>query len=375
MKISIDTKNTNTHYNPEIDFWKLFFAFVIFIYHMRKILEGDIFLGRGYLAVEFFFITSGYFLAQKINSDAKKNIVTPSAEFLKRKIQVFYKEYVAAFIIAWLGRSIVVGDFPLKMIKNLVMGVFFELGLSRSYGLIFVKHYNSPTWYISAMIIAMALLYPVARKFNRPFFTVACPVLALFLYNVIYVEKGTLGVGEDGILGGFIMAGLVRALAGLCIGMFINECCCRLKEKGMKPTKTGKMIFAFIELCCLAIILFYMDYSPRVKWPATYNFAIAIIIALFCFIVFSELTGIKKALRGYDFSLLAKISLYLYLSHRVSAYILEKIMSDASYWQVIPWYIGITVCSILLCRLIVFFFNATGKYGIAKLKKILIKTT
>lgn len=69
----------SSRYNPEIDFWKFVFAIVIFLYHSQKfeVTSGVSFFRRGYLAVEFFFIVSGYLMTPRggggIRQD-KKNI-------------------------------------------------------------------------------------------------------------------------------------------------------------------------------------------------------------------------------------------------------------------------------------------------------------
>ena len=52
------TKKLSAAYNPEVDFWKFFFAVIIFVFHSGGIINGGNPIKLGYLGVEFFFIVS-----------------------------------------------------------------------------------------------------------------------------------------------------------------------------------------------------------------------------------------------------------------------------------------------------------------------------
>lgn len=366
-------KHISVLYNPEVDFWKLVFAVIVFLYHSNKIIENAFPFIRGYISVEFFFIVSGFFMAVKIRSDDRKGLYTPTDRFMKHKIHGIFKVFFAAFLIGFAGREILAQTGIFTAARDFMMS-FYEVGFARLYGLIIVKHFNSPTWYISAMLIAMVVLYPLAAKFKRPFFTVASPVITLFCWAFLCQKFGTINVAEAVDSNGFIMAGVIRAFAGLALGLFINECCSRLKEKNVRPSKAGKVIFFFAEVFCIIWILFYMQYAEKLKWKRIYDFGIALVIAVFVFLVFSELTGIKDTLSNLDFSILSKLSLYLYLSHRIATYILiDRIENglNTSTGMLLLKYAAITICSMLLCRLIVFLIDLIGKYVIPKLKKLL----
>lgn len=362
-------------YNAEVDFWRLFFAIIVFLRHARFVFsEGPVPFERGYMAVEFFFIVSGYFMAATIRSNAEKNIVLPTDAFLKRKLQVFYQVLIASLIIGFVTREWLSDDRPLIVFRNFFMS-FYQAGLARLYGLIITKTYNGPDWYMSAMMIATAILYPLGKKYQRPFFTVACPMLALSGYGLLFQVMKTMNVTETAIEGCGIMAGVIRAMAGLCVGMFVNECCTRVKEKNRIPTTGGKVVFAAAELLTLFCILYYCDAAARLSWTTDADFCVVLLFALFCFLVFSELTGIKQLLaeRNVDFTVLSKISLYLYLSHRIVTFILidQNVEAHASYWQVLPVYIGMTIGSMALCRCIVFLFDRFGRDVLPRVRHLL----
>ncbi|MCR5484731.1 MAG: acyltransferase family protein [Clostridiales bacterium] len=366
-------KTISKAYNPEVDFWKFIFAVFIALFHSRKMLPGYIYFSRGYILVDFFFMVSGYFLAVKVRSGLEKDIKTPTSEFLSHKIKSLYKVCFAAFLIAFFGREIVEGMTAKEMTNDFVLS-FFENSFTRPFGLTVGKYYNGPTWYISAMLVAMAMIYPLAVKFKRPFMRAACPIISGFCYGYIFKTVGYLNVAETTTLS-FVQYSLIRAFAGLCLGCFINECCAVLKEKtaGFSVTKAGNAVFAVLEFTFLSWIIAFAVVSERMRWPRKYDFFMVIVVAAFCFIVFSELTGIKEKLSGKDFGILSKLSLYLYLNHRVITRIILKYMSDKPYYIVFPCYIGFIICSMLLCRLLVFLFDLFSKHVAPKLKNLMFK--
>ena len=363
-------KTVNKAYNPEIDFWKLIFAVIIFLYHANKFTKGMIPFSRGYIAVEFFFILSGYFMATKIRSNMRKGIYTRTNQFLKGKLLGFYKIFFAAFLIAFVGREILTYDSFTGVIRNFLSSLY-EVGLLRMYGLYITKSYNGTTWYISAMMIAMAFLYPLAAKFKRQFFTVASPMLALAGWAALLLKFENLNTADGTVFGSFVFSGVIRALAGLCMGMFINECCELLKEKGYRPTKAGNVFFCVVEFLALGWILIYINFASPKNWSAKYDYAIIPYIALFLFIVLSGLSGIPKLLAGKDFSILSKLSLYLYLNHRIVCYILVDKMPNQPYIKILPIYAGLTILSMILCRIIVMLIDLFNKKCLPRIKNIL----
>lgn len=373
-------KTLSKAYNPEVDLWKLCFAIVVFLFHANKIANGNeavhwdrILFSRGYIAVEFFFMISGYFMAAKIQSDEKKGLRTPTAQFIKHKIQSFYKIFFVAFLISFVGREIL-GSVPFLTASRDLLLSTSEIGLFRLFGLGLIKYYNGPTWYISAMMIALIVLYPLAARFRRPFFTVACPAIAFFCYAVLRQTLGKLATTEDVLAGGLIVSGVVRAFAGLAVGAFINECCTIAKEKNIRPTRIGNVVFILLEVCSIALIFFYMNFAGRLKWNNIYDFSIIPVIAFFLFIVFSEFTGIKQLLQGLDLSILSELSLYLYLNHRLVTYILIKNIpgggSSPRYLYTMALYFGMTVCIMVLCRLIILLFDLFAEKLLPRIKTL-----
>ncbi|MCR5781296.1 MAG: acyltransferase family protein [Clostridia bacterium] len=346
-------------YNPEVDFWKFIFAVFVLLHHLFHLVPGIYFFRRGYISVEFFFFVSGYFLAAKACSGGRDGVSPPPTHrFLYGRIKSLYKPFIAAFLITFIVREIAVGNSIFAMAKDLLVSGY-ETGLMRLSGFEIGTFFNAPTWYLSAMFLAMAVLWPLAVKFRRPFFRIACPLITFFFWALVFAKTGTIGPWKSIVAFDFLQSGLVRAFAGLAFGMFIYECCAMLKETNLRPTKIANVFFFILELATLAVVVFYMSYAEKHNWDRKYDFCVVLYLALFVFIMFSGLSGIRDRFAGTDLSALSKASLYIYLCHWASVQLLGAIYGDAvpHLRQVILPYIGVTLCSIALCRALVFLFD------------------
>ena len=181
-------------YNPEVDFWRFVFAVVIFLYHSAKFIDqsGSSLLSRGYLAVEFFFIVSGFFMASTIRNYENNSTCW---EYLLHKIKSIYLYYICALVIAIAIRQWILSADGINIIKNIFMS-WNEIFLLKMGGINSGRSYNGPTWYISAMLIAMGLLYPLVKKWRSYFMNVGALLISIFGYAIISQSGKTLNVGD-----------------------------------------------------------------------------------------------------------------------------------------------------------------------------------
>ena len=151
--------------NGKIDFLKFLFAIIVLIHHTRYVVgdENSLFLG-GSLAVEFYFLVSGYLMMAGIQK-MKERPVSLGAEtgaFLLKKYKSFCPEiiisYIFAFAVTYIGGK--TGFFKLLATS------FSDVLLLGMTGLR-IKPVNGAIWYLSSMLLAMAILYPLVRKFGK----------------------------------------------------------------------------------------------------------------------------------------------------------------------------------------------------------------
>lgn len=356
-------------YNPEVDFWKLFFAIQIFLFHGNKfdfVPEVALF-DKGYLAVEFFFMVSGFFMAAKIRSQHSLADGFKTPAYLKHKVAGFYPQFIAAFFIAFVLRQFLLLPSAAGTVKNAFLGLN-EVLLLQMGGISPYRIYNGATWYISAMLIALAVLYPVARRWKDYFFTVGAPLLALVCYAVISHESKNLNVGDD--WWHFIYLGTIRAFAGISLGVFCNELCEKIKKQGLKITRLGNVFFMIAELLLLAAIICILDFPSQLHINNHFDYVAVLLFLLFLIIVFSELTGIgQRVKRPQRYKKMAALSLLLYLNHRGVIYVIRAIGGEWSYLHYMFYYVIATVLTMIAC----YFLTKLGKILFRKISPVLKK--
>ena len=176
----------NKKYNGALDFWKFVFCLVILVFHVGEVYGGK----HGYLlewgryAVEMFFIVSGYFMCvSAAKAEERHTGISLGKEtfgFALHKIRRILPAYLYCYALGlcvWfveVGRYVylkegIIGLFIaiVKMIPN-----FLLLSMSGVQGTQVVMI----TWYISAMLIAMLVIYPLLRKYKDTYTLIIAPV-------------------------------------------------------------------------------------------------------------------------------------------------------------------------------------------------------
>ena len=178
--------------NYEIEILRLIFSVAVVLYHLRIFAgEADFVLFKsGYLAVEFFFILSGYLMAKSaqkaiLNKTIENNTTTlgkETAGFILSKIKGFYPYYILAFIFSYVVQHLMRPNVQLSNIFEHIKGALFEALLIRESGLGTNElYYNGVTWYLSVMLIVLFALYPVIRKYKDTALKIIFPLIVLLL--------------------------------------------------------------------------------------------------------------------------------------------------------------------------------------------------
>lgn len=213
------TSNRKKPRSGELDFWKFIFSVIIVILHSEYLPSktDQVYFNGGSIFVEFFFIVSGYLMAQTAEKHQHyQSLTEETITFLKRKINCFYPYLIFGFIVSLFAKSIHQHQGFLQIIKNACKGIG-ELLLLKSTGLT-GSLFDSPMWYISAMILSMAILYPLVLKYGDFFKKILCPLIAFFLlgylirkYNHFRSPELWDGLFEKGMIrGSFIGCVLLR---------------------------------------------------------------------------------------------------------------------------------------------------------------------
>ena len=255
-------------------------------------------------------------------------IGSETLHFILHKIRSFLPEFLIAwwigFVLIGVVRQYGVLDY-LKAFGN----DFWELTLVKMSGL-FTHGIDGAMWYLSAMLLGMAILYPLLRTKRDLMAHLVCPLLALFLYGYLCQAEGH---PRDPIVWlGLCYKGLVRAIAGLCTGVVICVAVRRLKRFSPSGlTKTGNALAIGVQLLCLLLTIRYMAEQEPSEYDYFYMFLLMVLVLLsFAGFGLESVLGNSQRLHLLS-AFLGKYSLSLYLGHLYFAQHVNELLPEELY--------------------------------------------
>lgn len=325
---------SKTNKNNAIEFLRFVFCIGILVFHIGKYLFGEPELGKGIhfalfphgsLGVEFFFVLSGLLMAasikKEINKESKSsNLVTDEYHFMKRKIKSVFPYHTIAFILAFIVLVIVNGYNKFETVKLFIDSIpsFFFLQMS-GVGIVSLNHVE---WYISVMLLVMAVLYPICKKNYNVFTNIVCPIGSLFILG--YLQKNFHSLTGIGVNVGIFYKGFLRGLAEIMLGMFLYNISENLSSK--KYSNSKKLLFTIIELSCYIMCFLILLLTITKKYEIYMLFALSIAIPL----TFSKVTYTANIFRFKIFELLGQLTLPLYLTQLSAIWLSNKYFLDYS---------------------------------------------
>lgn len=209
----------NAKRNGTIDFFKFVGAVMIAGYHAGWLglngsgaHENSPFF-RGYIAVEFYFIVSGYLLAAKAANYGGGSVFDANLKMIRKKfLGIFAYLYPAA--LAGHVVYTMVSYSPRRLSSNLLLSTSELLSLQ----MLGFPTFNAArsTWYLSALMFASFLIYPLLCKYGEACGKYVAPLCALFLYGLIMKNTGFLGTLYEWY--GVVFTGMLRGIAGIFWG-------------------------------------------------------------------------------------------------------------------------------------------------------------
>lgn len=337
------------HRDYFIDLLKFVFALLIVLYHSKNLVENEgdsIFIG-GVISVEFFFLTSGYYFAK---SAAKKTeyyggtLGRDHAHFMWHKVCGFMPNYLIAWFIAFAVRHTWRPAYSGSIAKDFLQGIkeilfLEETGIGEGGYIV-----NNVTWYISAMLIAMFLLYPLMRKYKDTFFYIIAPGIAIILFGIMFKDFMNLKK-PYAWMWGFIMKGTLRAITEVSIGCVIYKISERLNE--VRFTALTKTICSVAALAVWAatIIFMYSHAASKADFDLVIMFAFALTLSVSSLTWFPqiELKGAPAAIVTW----LGEFSFSLYLGHGYWSQVFDDIgnFGSMTYKTKLVYYMGIAVAT------------------------------
>ena len=350
---------TNRSRSAGIDGMRGLIAVIIALFHFERIFpfQKQIF-ATGYLGVEFFFIVSGFLLAQHLLTKDKSEINVKAA--MKKRIFRLYPVYFIGILLisilhslkwyhgnifAWLASS-----------KTLGMEIGTELLCLQMTGVSNFAIVNYPDWYVSVLLIITFLMIICYKLGGKIFIHFLIPVSAIGAYFVLVRKYGLLDLNAGFTKG--ICTGLIRGWAGMALGIVLYEVFIYLKER------LQKMDFVVISILEFVFAGWFFG-QMILQHPSKTDYLVLIPISGLVLIMFSTGGLLSKFLTWKPFALLGKISYSFYISQSFCAIFLNYWMKDLTQPAVTAVYL---LFNILIAGLLYYFIECNLQNHI-KLKK------
>jgi peptidoglycan/LPS O-acetylase OafA/YrhL len=262
--------------------------------------------------VDFFFLVSGCMMAMSAaRHPLGDSLGKDTFRFMKRKIAGLCPNVYVAWIIAFLATHFY-GVSAGKIFKDGINGIWELLFLNES-GLMGTRA-NTVTWYLSVMILAMLIIYPVMRKFGETFSYVIAPAAFIFMMGITYQNWSTLAAPT--VWRGFAYKGFIRGFMEILGGCICYSLATAIKKH--EYTTFAKLCYTIAEWGGYLVVAAYAALKPHTKYGW---------LLILCLMVGITITVSQKSLTGSMFqgkvvAWLGAYSFSLYLSHGYWSHVL-----------------------------------------------------
>ena len=243
-----------------VDLWKFIAAVMIMIHHLYYLspaFEGKDYPGYfSWIYVEFFFILTGYFTYRHfVRLGRQENIVRSSLSYTRRKFMPFLPYTTIAITLQYLlsapYTALIQGSYR-KFIYSFADYPFEVMLLGEAHG---SQQRLVPIWFLSAMLIVFPFAGLLSQIKNKHLILLVSGIYPLFYYG--RAQLGNRVWPDD----------LLRALAGLLLGVFICVLCDLIREKHLIPqSKAATRLLTAAEIVCMLLAFLFIIRADKSLW-------------------------------------------------------------------------------------------------------------
>lgn len=309
-KISTNRVNDKDNKFKDIEFLRFFLSCVILVFHLNSL-----FWGKGYLAVDFFFIISGFFLISKFD----KNL--SFIDFIKKKIIRLWPLMVFVnflyLIIHIFAKSVKYHKYD-NLLESLFLG---NIGLTISRGNL------GAFWYVSVLFWCSLLYFYLLKYFERKNVNLFVALSVWFSYTFLIHAKNGVVEGLIETFNNIFVVGILRGLGGIGIGYFIGLFY-KMYENRINSTKLNKTTTLFITV--LEVYLFSWSLYYLILHKISYkNDIISILYFTILFILFLIKKGLFTRLLDNNYSVI--LGRYSYSIYSVHLFVMDLLIN--TFWK------------------------------------------
>lgn len=281
-----------------IEMLRIVLTLLIAIHHFCGTVECNI-IPHAYLAVEFFFMLSGYLLIDSCHRHPQAGAV----EYTTKKIKRLYPHYLLSFAVLYFakaGLELIGGTFGLKSLGAMAFQAMPEILFIQNIG-IYDGGLNYPLWYLSVLIIGGHLLYYLVRRYEDIMVNVIFPIFIICTFTYIFSLGNSIEIWSNS---GGIYLPLARGISDMGIGIL----CYKISSK--LPDTKNKLYDLFYLLGIVFIVFLFIS-------PICYDRYALIVFPILIVCGFRKDTLIEKTISRYKKAILhlSELSYPVYLNH------------------------------------------------------------
>ena len=320
--------------NSSVDIIKFVFSIIIILYHFGFAIWG------GYIVVEGFFMITGFLMMSSMTkaTDVEEVLPDSTARFVLRKYSSIFFPLLFSALIGFFAY-----EYPVEYLPRLLFEVF-PMQMAGLDGL----WVTGVSWYLSAMLLSVAILHLAAKKNPEQFGYSVAPILCVLSYGLLCLQIGHLDVSDTWIFD-FLNAGILRAVAGMSAG-FVLFLLVKRSKKEISPVMRG--VYSVLEIGGWAGLIYFICASKEQyvgRYTRTSNdFIVVALIFGLLYLAFSGKTVLALVGSRKITGVLATASTYIFLNHYYWKMIIRNRYATVSVGKLLPLYLLMIALSSVL---------------------------
>ena len=299
--------------NKTVDALRFIFTLLVVMVHYPAYYHLPVTIPiHGWYSVEFFFIVSGFLMVQSGEKYVHTPVWKATFQFMKKKISHVAPVWMIVLTIFTLD-YLITGFFGITHLFQSLASVFPSYVFLSSIGLkemVCIPY----SWYITTMLLAMLILFPLYLRFKKVFLYIIAPLVVVFS-SVFMLQRYNLIIPLDNEWLLICYPEMIRGISDLCVGCMAYELCRALKTRyDNRLTPLGRTFFSLVGTFFFLTAMFFILYGMT----TTTQFFTLISLGLCVAFAFADLGYSKKLFRSPVVTWLGQISLSLYLSQGLS---------------------------------------------------------